>query len=53
MKELYLVFKVKGVEKVAYTLKDTFPREKQDTLELIAFENECKIEEIEISIEER
>lgn len=53
MKELYLVFKVKGVEKVAYTLKDTFPGEKQDTLELIAYENECKIEEIEVSIEER
>ncbi len=53
MKELYLVFKVKGVEKVSYTLKDTFPGEKQDTLELIAYENGCKIEEIEISIEER
>ena len=29
MKELYLVFKVKGVEKVAYTLKDTFPGKKK------------------------
>lgn len=53
MKELYLVFRIKGVEKVAYTLKDTFPGERESTLELLASENNCKIEEIEIKIEER
>ncbi len=53
MKKLYLVFKVNGIEKGAYTLEDTFQGELKATLELLAYENKYKVEEIEISIEER
>lgn len=52
-KEEYLVFKINGVEKVAYTLKDTFKGEKQATLEQLAWENNCNITDITTNIELR
>ena len=52
-KEEYLVFKINGVKKVAYTLKDTFKGEKQATLEQLAWENNCNITDITTNIELR
>lgn len=51
--EYWLVFKINGVEKVAYTINNTFQGEKQATLELLASENNCNITDIEINIEKR
>lgn len=51
--EKWLVFRLKDKELLAYTLNGTFPGEKQATIELLAYENNCKEEDIKISIEER
>lgn len=51
--ENWVVFRLNGKELCAYTLKDTFFGERQATIELLAYENNCKEEEIEIFIEKR
>ena len=53
MKENYKVFKLKGKELCAYTLRGTFPGEEEATKELLAGENNCKPSDISVSIEER
>lgn len=35
----------------AYTLKDTFPGEEADTLALLAYEHNCEVEDITVTIE--
>lgn len=35
----------------AYTLKDTFPGEEAETLALLAYEHNCKVEDITVAIE--
>lgn len=51
--ELWVAFYYNGELQCSYTLADTFGGERQATLELIASENDCKIEDIEIKIEKR
>jgi hypothetical protein len=51
--EKYLVFTLNGKEIMAYTIYGTFPGEKQATLELLAYENNCKLEDIKTHIEVR
>lgn len=50
MKEKYKVFKLKGKELCAYTLRGTFPGEEEATKELLAGENNCKPSDISVSI---
>lgn len=47
----YKTFQLNGELLAAYTLKDTFPGEEADTLALLAYENNCKIEDIAVAIE--
>lgn len=44
-------FRLNGKLLAAYTLKDTFPGEEAETLALLAYENNCKAEDITVSIE--
>ena len=44
-------FRLNGKLLAAYTLKETFPGEETDTLALLAYENDCKTEDIAVAIE--
>lgn len=44
-------FRLNGKLLCAYTLKDAFPGEEADTLSLLAYENNCKVEDITVAIE--
>lgn len=52
-KEEYLVFTLNGKELCAYTIYGTFPREKEATIVLLAYEHKCKEEDIKTHIEMR
>ena len=45
-------FRLNGKLLAAYTLKDTFPGEEADTLAFLAYEHNCKAEDITVAIEE-
>lgn len=49
----WLVFTLNGKELCSYTLEETFPGEKQDTIELLAYENGVQEKDIETHIEIR
>ena len=55
MREQWLVFRDKetGRELLAYTIRGTFPGERQATIELLAAENGIKPEQIVTTIERR
>lgn len=44
-------FRLNGKLLAAYTLKETFPGEEADTLALLAYENNCKAEDIAVAVE--
>ena len=44
-------FRLNGKLLFAYTLKDTFPGEEEDTLNLLAYEHNCEAEDIAVSVE--
>lgn len=44
-------FRLNGKLLAAYTLKETFPGEEADTLALLAYENNCKTEDIAVAVE--
>lgn len=50
MKE-WKTFRPNGKLLAAYTLKETFPGEEADTLALLAYENNCKAEDIAVAVE--
>lgn len=47
------VFRLNGKELCSYTLAETFADEERSTLELLAYENKCKVSDIAVTIEER
>lgn len=49
-KEEWLVFKIDGEEKVSYTLRGSFPGEKESTINLLAAWNGCKPEDVQVEI---
>ena len=51
--ETYLVFYNGEKELAAYTLRGTFPGEKEATIELLAFENKIPPEAISTKYEDR
>lgn len=53
MKEKYIVFYVNGKEKVAYTVRGTFPDELEETKNLIAYECNIDLENVIAKIEYR
>jgi hypothetical protein len=53
MKESYFVFRYNGKELCAYAAKDTFLGECDNTIELLAAENNIPKEDIDISLEFR
>lgn len=44
-------FRLNGKLLFAYTLKDTFAGEEEDTLKLLAYEHNCEVEDIAVSVE--
>lgn len=44
-------FRLNGKLLAAYTLKETFPGEEAETLALLAYDHNCKAEDITVSIE--
>ena len=44
-------FRLNGKLLATYTLKETFPGEEADTLALLAYENNCKAEDIAVAVE--
>ena len=44
-------FRLNGKLLAAYTLKENFPGEEAETLALLAYENNCKIEDIAVAVE--
>ena len=52
-KEKYVVFKLRGAEILAYTVRGTFAGELENTKELLAEKYKCGPEEITAEIEER
>ena len=52
-KEKYVVFKLRGAEILAYTVRGTFAGELENTKELLAAKYNCDQEEITAEIEER
>lgn len=52
-KELWLVFRLRGDEICAYTIRGTFQGEVYNTKELLAQQHGCKPYEIETTVEER
>ena len=44
-------FRLNGKLLAAYTLADTFPGEEADTLQLLAHEHNCAVEDISVAIE--
>ena len=52
---LWMVFRNKetGEELLAYTIKGTFPGERKETIELLAYENHIPKEQITTTIEDR
>lgn len=44
-------FRLDGKLLGAYTLKDSFPGEEAETLALLAYENNCNVEDITVAIE--
>lgn len=51
--EKWKVFYINGVEKCAYTLFGTFDGEEESTKELLAYENDVNVSEVETKIEIR
>lgn len=51
--EKWKVFRLNGKELCAYTIYGTFDGEEQATLELLAEENNCKMSDIVVTIEEK
>ena len=51
--EKWKVFRLNGKELCAYIIYGTFDGEEQATLELLAAENNCKISDITVTIEEK
>lgn len=51
--EKYKVFYYNGKELCAYTMYGTFQGEEEATKELLAFEHEIDVADIEVKIEER
>lgn len=51
--EKWKIFRLNGKELCSYTIYGTFDGEEQATLELLAEENNCKISDITVTIEER
>lgn len=51
--EEYLVFTLNDKEIMAYTIYETFPGERKATIELLAYEHNCKEEDIKTHIEMR
>lgn len=51
--ETYLVFYHGEKELAAYTLRGTFPGERAATIELLAYENNIRPEEIQTAYEDR
>lgn len=45
-------FRLNGKLLFCYTLQGTFPGEEAETLALLAYDHNCKIEDITVSIEE-
>lgn len=52
-KEEWLVFKIHGEEKVSYTLRGSFPGEKQNTINLLATYCGCKPEDVQVEVVKR
>lgn len=44
-------FRLNGRLLAAYTLKETFPGEEEDTLAFLAYVNNCKKDDIAVAIE--
>ena len=53
MFEQWLVFRHEGREICAYTLRGTFPGEREETIKLLAHEKGIPAEEITVTIENR
>ena len=53
MTEKYLVFYLDNKELAAYTVRGTFPGEKEATIELLASENNTVPEQIRTAYEDR
>ena len=49
-KEEWVVFKIHGEEKASYTLRGTFPGEKEATINLLATYCGCKPEDVQVDI---
>ena len=48
-----IVFKINDIEKVRYDYENEFPGEREDTRAAIAYENNCKIEDVIIYKQKR
>lgn len=53
MKEEWLVFKINGKEKVAYTVRGSFPGEAEHTIKLLATFSGCKPEDVQVEVVKR
>lgn len=53
LKQLWKVFKLNNKEICSYTLYGTFKGEEEATKKHLAFEHNCSIDDIIVSIEER
>ena len=51
--EEWVVFKIHGEEKVAYTVRGTFPGERKATISLLATYCGCKPEDVQVEIVRR
>lgn len=45
-------FRLNGKLLAAYTLQGSYPEEEANVLELLAYEHDCKVEDITVAIEE-